>query len=194
MEIICSCGCGERIPAITKLGTPARYKHGHNTRPGHYDFRSPERVRKIRAAKLGKARPDMAGNQFRKGIPPVNPFSKGVRIAPQTEFGKGHTPWNKGKPHLAREKNPNWKGGLIPASKILRHTHEYRNWRDAVYQRDDWTCQFCDRRGVRLEPHHIKMFAYYPALRYDIDNGITLCYECHQLTKSPDFNDELKAS
>jgi hypothetical protein len=38
------------------------------------------------------------------------------------------------------------------------------------------------------------MFAYYPALRYDIDNGITLCYESHQLTKSPDFNDELKAS
>ena len=26
----CVCGCGELIPAITKNGNPARFKHGHN--------------------------------------------------------------------------------------------------------------------------------------------------------------------
>ena len=138
--------------------------------------------------KTGAPRPDMLGNTFRKGIIPINAIPKGIRISTSTEFKKGHIPYNKGKEHLPREKNPNWKGGIIPEQNAMRQTHQYRNWRNDVYKRDNYTCQSCHKHGVRLEPHHIKPFAKFPELRFDVSNGITLCYECHQLTKSPSFN------
>ena len=57
---------------------------------------------------------------------------------------------------------------------------EYRLWRESVFERDNWTCQLCFRRGCRLEADHIKPWAKFPELRIAIDNGRTLCYECHR--------------
>ena len=50
----------------------------------------------------------------------------------------------------------------------------------AIYMRDDYTCQQCKVRGGRLEAHHVKSFAIHPELRFDVDNGITLCKSCHR--------------
>lgn len=79
----------------------------------------------------------------------------------------------KGKLHW------NWKGGL---SRNKHYSYEARKWRSDVFQRDNWTCQTCGIRGCYLEAHHIKSWANYPELRYNIDNGITLCNDCHKLT------------
>lgn len=51
-----------------------------------------------------------------------------------------------------------------------------------VFERDNFTCQFCEVRGVYLTVHHIKSWANFPELRFVVDNGITLCEECHKLT------------
>lgn len=75
-----------------------------------------------------------------------------------------------------------WKGGATEANKIARQSSEYRLWREAVFARNDYTCQFCGQRGGRLNPDHIKKFADYPELRFDIDNGRTLCEPCHKET------------
>jgi 5-methylcytosine-specific restriction endonuclease McrA len=64
----------------------------------------------------------------------------------------------------------------------LRRTVKYKKWRSEVFQRDNWTCQTCNTRGNYLEAHHIKSFAKYPKFRYILENGVTLCRECHRLT------------
>lgn len=79
-------------------------------------------------------------------------------------------------------RNPNWRGGVTSEHKRLRNSAEYREWREAVFQRDNWTCQFCGVRGQDLHPDHIKPFAYFPDLRFEVSNGRTLCIPCHKTT------------
>lgn len=61
-----------------------------------------------------------------------------------------------------------------------RRTKEYKEWRDAVFQRDNYTCQRCGKRGGALNAHHILRYRNNESHRTDIDNGITLCTECHK--------------
>lgn len=62
-----------------------------------------------------------------------------------------------------------------------RNSRPYIEWRVAVFERDKYTCQKCGSIGGYLHAHHIKEWEYYPELRYDIDNGITLCRRpCHK--------------
>ena len=81
-----------------------------------------------------------------------------------------------------------WKGGINGENDTLRHRREYRYWRTLVYQRDDYTCQCCGVRGGKLNAHHINPFADYPELRYDVNNGITLCVNCHDSTIDGSFH------
>lgn len=67
--------------------------------------------------------------------------------------------------------------------RCLRYSKKANNWRVAVFKRDNYTCQKCKVRGGYLEAHHIKPFAHFPELRFDLNNGITLCRKCHTKTK-----------
>ncbi len=76
----------------------------------------------------------------------------------------------------------NWKGGITPIRKKQYFSKEYKDWRKSVFERDVYTCQECGDRGCELNADHIKPWAFYPELRFDIDNGRTLCVPCHRKT------------
>lgn len=62
-----------------------------------------------------------------------------------------------------------------------RKTPEYREWRINVFKRDYYTCQCCkNKNGITLNAHHIENFSEHKDKRYSLNNGITLCKECHQ--------------
>lgn len=75
--------------------------------------------------------------------------------------------------------NPRWKGGITAEQQRLRHSSEYRQWNRAVMERDDFTCQICEKRGGKLHAHHLQEWANFPEFRYVVGNGITLCKQCH---------------
>jgi hypothetical protein len=80
------------------------------------------------------------------------------------------------------ERAAGWRGGVSGVNKALRGSYQFRQWREAVFSRDDYTCQMCGIRGGKIHPDHIMPFAYYPELRFDISNGRTLCAPCHYKT------------
>jgi len=56
--------------------------------------------------------------------------------------------------------------------------YHHIRWSKEVMIRDHFTCQVCGRRG-NLNSHHLKSYADNPNSRYDIENGVCLCVECH---------------
>lgn len=62
----------------------------------------------------------------------------------------------------------------------IRRSGEYKDWRNAVFRRDNYTCQRCGARSVQINAHHIKPFAQFPDLRTELSNGVTLCVACHK--------------
>ena len=56
----------------------------------------------------------------------------------------------------------------------------YKDWRYKVYKRDRFRCQMpgCKSK-FKLQAHHIKKWSEASTLRYDVNNGLTLCRACH---------------
>ena len=54
-----------------------------------------------------------------------------------------------------------------------------REWGALVLERDGYICTECGVTGCRLHAHHIKEKKLYPDLQLDLDNGKTLCINCH---------------
>jgi len=87
------------------------------------------------------------------------------------------------KGRFTGEKSGKWKGGITPINEKIRKSFRYKEWREKVFKRDDYTCQACKNKSRGdINAHHIKSFADFPKLRYRVNNGITLCEKCHKLT------------
>jgi hypothetical protein len=91
--------------------------------------------------------------------------------------------FGKQRPDISGPRSNLWRGGITEAHRYIRTSSAYVRWREAVFARDNYTCVECgDDRGGNLEADHIKPFAYFPELRFDVSNGRTLCRACHKET------------
>lgn len=82
--------------------------------------------------------------------------------------------------HYSQEHNGHWKGGITPKLISARNCNRYDQWRDAVYKKCWYTCQCCgEYKEIIKNAHHIRNFASNEDLRYDKNNGILLCEQCH---------------
>lgn len=74
----------------------------------------------------------------------------------------------------------NWQGGITKENHLIRNSTLYKDWRKRVFERDNFTCQRCLKRGGKLNAHHIEKFSKNIKKRFDVNNGITLCTKCHR--------------
>ena len=126
----------------------------------------------IRLEKLEKLSVEKAIEEGKKQL-----FQNEIRI----------TPGVIGFDYISRkgEKSINWRGGITERNNIIRTSIEYKLWREAVFKRDKYTCIWGGKEhGSNLHADHIKPFAYFPELRFAIDNGRTLCVSCHKTTET----------
>ena len=195
---LCECGCGHKV-LLNRLGRPNRFLKGHALRglPKTADHR----------AKLSKAAVGRPGYWKGKIVPAdvrakMSASAKLKRLTAEhrANIGKallgGKASEAKLKKMRARRASPetiekkrlcqlgdkgsNWKGGLSTLNERARASAAYRDWRNAVLDRDDRQCQHCGGSG-ELHAHHVKQFALYPVLRFEVANGQTLCFTCHEI-------------
>src|SRR3990167_521631 len=152
---------------------------------------------------------------FTKGMSPWNKGKKGEyklwpngiiftleHIAKIKEGLKGKTTkyWlGKKRPEMSGKNSPFWKGGLTPLYWKIRNSFEMKQWRKAIFERDNYTCIWCGNdKGGNLNADHIISFAsilhnnkintFEKALEckilWDISNGRTLCHSCHTKTEN----------
>ena len=144
--------------------------------------------KKCNAKELGKKRVGIKMKKYKIRIDRGLPHSKGwnEKVAESQRGAKSHL----------------WKGGLTPTMDLIRHCYKYKLWRQEIFLRDNFTCRECNRNGGFLNAHHKKPFAqllreamdamplltkfdaaiFYSPL-WNLENGVTLCRDCHDKTK-----------
>lgn len=79
------------------------------------------------------------------------------------------------------ENHPRWNYTFTQTDRQdIRKYPEYYEWRKAVYDRDNYTCQKCGEVSGVLNAHHIESYNNNNELRTTLENGITLCDTCHK--------------
>lgn len=73
----------------------------------------------------------------------------------------------------------------------IRKSPEYQRWRKDVKHRDEDTCRVCAVQR-NLHVHHIKPLEKYPEFATDLDNGLTLCGNCHVFLSGREENTNLQ--
>lgn len=95
-------------------------------------------------------------------------------------FMNGHRCRHCNAENMSGEGHPLWRHDLTTEERERKRLYsEYDDWREFVFQRDDYSCQVCLERGGEVNAHHLYGYASYPEFRTNVSNGITLCANHH---------------
>lgn len=79
------------------------------------------------------------------------------------------------------ENNPCWKPDKLQSDRENdRNIDGYQEFIQFVLLRDNYTCNCCGKRGVKLCVHHLNGYNWFTEGRTDQANAITLCKNCHE--------------
>lgn len=163
--------------------------------------KSIEHIEKVRKSLMGH----VISEETRKKIGDANrgrkPTIEQLKTLRTNWIGRKHSEETKKKMSEWQrgEKSHRWKGGISKLNKLIRGLMEYNDWRIKVYEKDKYICQMpgCNHRDHCLVAHHVKTFSNIIKENnisstddardckelWNIDNGITLCDDCHSKTK-----------
>jgi hypothetical protein len=122
-------------------------------------------------------------------------ISKSLMGVKNPRWGKSLSEEAKKKLSLQRrgEKSHKWKGGKTKFEDCIYNSYKHRQWKKAVFQRDEETCQKCGSKKM-LSAHHLKSISSFVEKfsmktldevlgcveLWELDNGQTLCKKCHR--------------
>lgn len=176
----CSRSCGAIYRKLGELGKDNHYKNGHTPKN---PIKKGQRLSALTEFKKGQT---LSSNWYDKMI--------------------GHIPWNKGKrfTQITGEKHFAWKGGKSTLNVKIRNLPETKNWRQEIFKRDNFTCVLCGHKSSDRKPNYVPLNAdHYPKTfasiidnyeiksveeavscteLWDLNNGRTLCLNCHRKT------------
>ena len=129
---------------------------------------------------------------FKKGHKKIGGFIKGSRHNAEAKAKVSKSLLGK-----TGEEARNWRGGKTKIRFLIPSLSKYAIWRTGVFERDNWTCQTCHKRGCYLEAHHLNRISNLidkyqlktsqdclDCLElWDVNNGVSLCKDCHNITK-----------
>lgn len=108
----------------------------------------------------------------------------GVSYITFHDFQSGHRCMNCGSKQRSGNKNGKWNSEMTneerKEAKQWMRSNEHKIWVKSIFKRDKYICQTCNTHKNRLNAHHILNWKTYKALRTDINNGITMCVDCHK--------------
>ncbi len=204
--IFCGCGCKNNLLKYDNRGRYRKYLRGHSSKGktnalGH---KHTEEWKKIMSEKFnGENNPFYMKKHKKKSIERrnrqrmmngwfKNPEEHKRRI---TENAQTNPNFGMRGKKLSEEQSTKhsairqgisieqWKGFITPIHQKIRNSPRIQEWRKYIFKRDNWICKKCLKKGGKLHAHHIRKFSKYPLLRFDFNNGITLCKICHDKTK-----------
>jgi len=191
MEIVCKCGCGGKLESKDKRGRKRFFIHGHNGRNP-----SEATLKKLRDASSGKNNSFYGKSHSQKTKLLMKKNHKGMKGKKHSAETKQRQSETDRRVWLGKrgKETPNWKGGVNPLYLSIRTCLKMESWKKSVFSRDKFICQNCGyKKGGNLNAHHIYQFskiitdnniktlldAELCCDLWDINNGITLCKDCH---------------
>ena len=178
---LCKCNCGTEV---TK-----DWATGHHRRGTTFNH-TQEAKDKCRSAKIGSLNPRYGKTGTRTGFTHTEESKAKIKEARAKQVFSDES-LIKRSDTLKQQ----WKDGTRTVDKCafyidgrhsgktpIKQSIEYKLWRKAVFERDNYTCKHCNERGGELQADHIKPQSVFPELRLDLNNGQTLCRPCHLKT------------
>ena len=142
---------------------------------------------------LGKKRENVSGKKNYKWVGEKNNHicilcNKKFRLTGDRKYCSYKCYWKSKKGIWTGSNNPRWRGGTTTENSKIRNSEKYKLWRMNVLKRDRFSCVICGYRSRQSLAHgdkkcdirvdHIKPFSLYPKLRFELNNGRTLCIPC----------------